>query len=243
MGPPASFKTTLMLQFPDIHVLDCDRNLDGPIAFIKKNLLPNFSFTFDPIRYTEDGKPVPIEDCYNRIVDILKRFKSVLEYQARKAVGLDSLSHVNEFLIRHVLRLQDKSKRAGEMEARDWSPFKSYAYQLLLGALEETGKTVICVCHEQKIYGKADKDNMMNPPVEAYEPMFQGKIGETLGGYFTDVWRMEVRPAPQGRVESILQTMPTTRVAMLKNTVGMPAELNVTAGFKVIEPYIKHRLL
>lgn len=242
MGPPGSRKTTLLMQFPGVHILDCDRNMDGPESYIRKSIDPKLSYTFDPIRQDDSGAEVETTDCFNRICDKLKLFKVDEAYKARKVVGLDSLSHVNEFIIRHVLRMQNKTQRTGEMEARDWSPFKSAAYILLVNRLEETGKTVICTCHENKVYDAPTKDNMMNPTIKEYEPMFQGKIGESLGAFFTDVWRFEVRQAPGGKYETWIRTDKMPKCDMLKNSLNMPPEINVTAGYSAIEQYLKGRI-
>lgn len=242
-GPPGSRKTTLLLQFPDVHVLDCDRNLDGPEQFIRKSLpQTKLAYTYDDIRSDESGVQVEIDQCYNRLCDKLKLFKSDKAYMARKVVAVDSLSHVNEFIIRHTLKMQGKTSKSYEMEARDWSPFKSFAYLLLVARLEETGKTVICTAHEQKVYDKPSKDDMMNAPVKEYEPFFQGKVGEMLGAFFTDVWRLDVRDAPGGKNETWLLADKCPKHPMLKNSVGLPKELNITAGYPVLEPYLKGRI-
>jgi len=239
MGPPGARKTTLGLQFPDVHVMDCDNNLTGPELFLRKR--GPLNYTYDSIRYNEAGAPVEIDQCYNRLCDKLRLFKQEPEYQKRRTVFVDSLSHVNEFIIRHVLKLQGKDKKSYEMEARDWSPFKSFAYMLLVARLEETAKTVICSCHEIKLT-QNDPNNIMTQQVIGYEPFFQGKVGDTIGAFFTDVWRCEVRPGPGGKTETWLQTMPSPKLEMLKNSVGMEKELNITEGFKVLEPYLKGRI-
>lgn len=243
IGPPGSRKTTLMLQFPDIHVLDCDNNLDGPERFIRQHLNPSLSYSYDSIRYLDDGKPVEIENAYNRVLDTLKHFVVVhpdyAPYKSKRTVGLDSLSHVNEFIIRHVLSLK-KSKNL-EMEARDWSPFKSYAYLLLVARLEETGKTIICTCHETKLT-EADPTNIMTQRVLGYEPFFQGKVGDTIGAFFTDVWRLELRPGPGGVINTILQAQRSPKCEVLKNSVGMPPELDITKGYSAIEPFLKGKV-
>lgn len=241
MGPPGSRKTTFALQFPDVHVLDADKNLDGPELYLRKNGHANLSYTYDPIRYNDDNIPVPVEECYNRVIDKLKLFTVDEKYKSRRTVLLDSLSHVNEFIIRHVLQLQGKSRKTYEMEARDWSPFKSFAYILLVGALESTGKTVIATCHEVKITEPDDK-NIMTQRVLGYEPFFQGKLGDTIGAFFTDVWRTEVRPAPGNTTITILQTMRTNKIEVLKNSLGMPAEIDITKGYSAVEPYLKGRV-
>lgn len=253
MGPPGSRKTTFMLQFPKLHVLDCDQNLDGPEAVLRfgrkdvsgKQVLaplkPDLSYTYDSIRYDDSGKALDIDDCYNRVIDKLRLFSTDPLYKARETVAIDSLSHVNEFIIRHVLKIQNKTRKTYEMEARDWSPFKAFAYQLLVARLEECARTSICVCHELKMT-EADKENIMAAKVVGYEPYFQGKLGDILGAFFTDVWRMEVRPGPAGSTETWMQTSRHAKCDVLKNSLGMPPELNVTAGYSVIEPYIKSRI-
>ena len=82
----------------------------------------------------------------------------------------------------------------------------------------------------------------MNAPVEAYEPFFQGKVGEMIGAFFTDVWRLDIRPAPGNRTETILQADKTPRCTMLKNSLGLPPELDITKGFIVLEPFLKGRV-
>jgi hypothetical protein len=236
MGPPGSRKTTLGLQFPDVHVIDCDRNLDGPLKYLTSvNRQP--SFTYDDIR--DSGRAV--ENCYDAVIDSLKQFKVNDDYKKRRVVFLDSLSHVNEFIIRHVLRQQGKTSRPGEMEARDWGPFKSYAYNLLVGALEQTGKTVICSCHETKIF-QANPRDMMNPIVSGVEPFFQGKVGETIGAFFTDVWRLEVQQAAGGLTKTILFAEKFAKCETVKNSLGITKELDVTDGYKVLEPHLKGRI-
>lgn len=244
MGQPGARKTTLMLQFPSVHVLDCDRNLDGPESWIRKNINKELSYSFDPIRYDEQGQPVDVNKCYDRLCDKLKLIKVSPDYKQVKTVGMDSLSHFNEFVIRYVLSLQRRpGARLGEMEIRDWGPFGSYAIHVIVGLLEETGRDVICTCHETKIT-EPDPSNMMNKVVTGLEPFFQGKVGDSLGGFFTDVWRLEQQPAPGGKSKTTLQTMRSAnaKCEFLKNSLSMPAEMDITEGYKIIEPYIKARM-
>lgn len=252
MGKEGTRKTTLGLQFPELHVMDCDRNLDGPVRICLKGVTengkiivppikPDLSFTYDDIRKDDNGTENHIEECYNRLCDKLKLFCVDEAYKKRKTVFVDSLSHVNEFIIRHVLHVQQKSKNTYLMEQRDWSPFKSFAYQFLVARLEETGKTILCSCHELKLY-ENDPKNQSSKIVTGYEPMFQGAVGDSLGAFFTDVWRLEVKPAPGGKNETWLITDKIPKCDVLKNSLGMPKELNITTGFSVLEPYLKGRI-
>jgi hypothetical protein len=164
------------------------------------------------------------------------------DYESVKTVVVDSLSHVNEFIIRHVLKMQGKAKKSYEMEARDWSPFKSFAYIFLVGKLELINKLTICTCHEIKIV-EGDPQNIMKEKVIGYEPFFQGKVGDTIGAFFSDVWRMEVQPEP-GAVGSktILQTMKHPKCDHLKNSINLPPTLDITKGFSALEPYLKGKI-
>lgn len=241
IGPPGARKTTLGIQFPGCHVMDCDRNLDGPENYLRKVAKVPLTYSYDPIRYDDKGSPIEIHDCYNRLCDKLRLVNSDPAYARVRTVFVDSLSHVNEFIIRDTLKAQNKTKNVGDMEARDWGPFKSRAYQLLVARLEETGRTVLCSCHEIKLT-EPDKQNIMTSTVIGYEPFFQGKVGDTIGAFFTDVWRLEVKPAAGGKTTTILQAQRALKCEHLKNSVGLPAELDITAGFSVLEPYLKDRI-
>lgn len=236
IGPPGSRKTWLGLQFPSVHVLDCDRNLDGPVAVLRK-ADPQFGFTWDDIRTDDAGNMLDISECFDRTVDKLNLFKSDAAYKARSTVFVDSLSHVNEFIIRKILKLKSKPS----MEINLWTDFASAAYTIVVAKLDQTGKAVICSCHEEKVT-EADSQNIMKKNVTEINPLFSGRVGDSLGAFFTDVWRTEKRLASGGKVELWLQTDRTPKCEHLKNSVGMPKELNITEGFSVIAPYLKGRI-
>lgn len=238
IGPPGSRKTTFGLQFPNVYVEDCDRNLDGPEKYLRSTGWQG-TYAYNNVRYDAQNKMREIHDCYNALCDDLTLMaNSPKEFEQFQTVFVDSLSHVNEFIIRHVLKMQNKPAKTLEMEARDWSPFKSYAYMLLVARLEQINKHVICSCHEMKLT-EADPKKVMEVRVVGYEPFFQGKVGDIIGAFFTDVWRLEVRPGLADKSETWLQTVKHPKCEHLKNSLGLPAELNVTAGFKVLAPYLK----
>jgi hypothetical protein len=62
-----------------------------------------------------------------------------------------------------------------------------------------------------------------------------------IGAFFTDVWRSRL-DIISGNVKQILETTKTPKCDFLKNSLGLPAELDVTKGFPVLEPYLKDRL-
>lgn len=239
IGPPGSRKTTLGLQFPNVYVEDCDRNLDGPERYLRANGHKDLSYSYNNVRYDSQGRMREIHDCYNALCDDLTLIaNSPNDFKPFQTVFVDSLSHVNEFIIRHVLKLQQKKQHVMEMEARDWSPFKSYAYVLLVAKLEQINKHVLCSCHETKLT-EPDPKQIMTERVLGYEPFFQGRVGDIIGAFFTDVWRMEVRPAPGNKSETWLQTVKHPKCEHLKNSLGLPDELNITSGYAALAPFMK----
>ncbi len=240
MGPPGCRKTTLGLQFPDVLVLDCDRNLSGPETYIRKHN-PSFAYAYNPIRYDSNGVMRDIEDCYDVLCGELTTIhKDPNSYKAIQTVFTDSLSHVNEFVIRHVLKLQNKTKRVFEMEQRDWNPFKSFSYIFLVARLEQTNKNILCSCHESKLYEKDPKDQSAKIIVGT-EPLYQGAVGDMIGGFFTDVWRLDLSPASAGRLKWVLQTQRTNKCEHLKNSLDMPPEIELPEKdtFKTLLPYFQ----
>ena len=248
MGPPGSYKTTFMLNvFDGLHILDLDHNLDGPEGICRRGLIengkiilppikPSLDYTFDDCRADDNGDKIDVEECYDRVIDILNRFTSMEKYKARQAVGVDSLSHLNEFIIRKVMKLRGKDG----MEIRLWTDFATYAYQVLVGKLDRTGKTIICTCHEEKIT-EPDAANIMKKNLVEVNPLFSGRVGDSLGAFFTDVWKLEKRKAPGG-IELILMTNRTPKIEILKNSLGMPAEVDLTKRYGVMQQYLKGRV-
>jgi len=236
IGAPGAGKTVLGMSFPSVYILDCDENLDGPELFHRgKN--KNLSYAYDSIRTDDKGKPVDIWNCFDRLMDKLALVKSE---ESIKTVVIDSLTHVNEFIIQKVLKSQGRSV----MEARDWQPFKSHAISLLVGRLRSLGKTTIAICHEVE-KTRPDPKLVMQEHVEAYKPNFQGGVGDTLGGFFTDVWRCSASPGVAGKLDYLLQTTRTTKSIELKNSLGMPSEFKCSTGdlmFDKIKPYLEGRI-
>lgn len=213
VGPPGGGKSSLMLQFPDLAVLDCDRNLDGPIEYLTKNKI-RYDFKHFPVTFNDDKSVVPIEECYDKLLLRLAEVPKTC-----KTVVIDGLTLINEFVIRKVL----KEKRASEMEARHWQPFKSYCYQLLVAKLRNLGVNTIVTAHETDIT-RPDSKNVMQTILVQRRPYIQGGINEQLGGFFTDMWRCQIQPAPGDKLECTLYTGRTT-LDELKNSMGLPSQI------------------
>jgi hypothetical protein len=232
IGPPGGGKTTLAMQFPGVCFMDCDGNLDGPERFLRQKN-KTLAYSYESLRFDDAGKPISTDEAFVLLLDSVK---ATAISPNIKTVVIDGLTHVNEFIIRYVLKKQNKSKNPDEMEMRDWIPFKSAAYRLLVGALQGCGKTTICTCHE-KILTETVGNNFQERIV-AYQPAFQGGVTDYFGGFFTDMWRCEARMGSAGAQE--FWVVPTKQPKNeLKNSFLFTEAMNVTNGAQKILERIK----
>lgn len=224
IGPPGGGKTTLMLQFPNLVVLDCDQNLDGPERYLRQKD-DSLSYNYEPICYNDDNSPRPVEDCYDHLMNSLDNVQN----SDCETVAVDSITMVNEFIIRKILTQQKKPM----MEINHWQPFKSFMLKFCT-RLRGLGKTTIVTCHETK-REEADPKNLMKPIVVAYEPSIQGSVCDFFGAFFTDVWRCTAEPSPSG-LDFTLWPVRTTK-SDLKNSLGIPDKITNIDYSKLI-PYL-----
>lgn len=238
IGPPGNGKNVLAMGFPDLGIFDCNRNLDGPERYIRETLKNTaLAYRLDSIIWDDkDNQPRPIEKCFDHLMD---EITMEAKEPKSKCYLLDSLSDINEFIIRKILKDQNKS----EMESRHWQPFKSHFLHLLISKLRSLNAHVICTVHEEE-KTENDSKEVMKKNVVGYEPTVQGKLGDMLGGFFTDVWRCWSKPGvPVEKTDFMLSTQPTSKSRYLKNSFGMPNEITLTGkGFSAIEQYVKGKL-
>lgn len=212
IGPPGARKTTLALTFPSLYVIDCDENLAGPARVISKSN-PTFSFGYECASFDAQGKPLETWARYDRILDLMREAAT----SDRDWVLLDGLSTINDIIIDKVMHDQ----KISYMEARNWSTFKSDAVKVLFTKARQLNKHFIVTAHEER-QTHNDPKNLMAVILDGYEPYIQGGTRERLGGFFTDVWRLEANLAPGDRIETVLTTDKVGLMKQLKNSVGLP---------------------
>lgn len=229
LGPPGSGKTTLSMQFPDPYFLDCDRNLDGPETYIRKNVNKDLAYAYDNMNTTDAGVELPPWDKFDRLQNKLMEVRKIPEI---KTVIVDTMTMVNEFIIQKVLKEQGQSA----MRPMDYQPMKSHYWKLLVGGIRGCGKTVIVTCHEV-IITEPDKKQVMKENVIAYKPSVTGGIADYFGGFFTDIWRCETQPMPGDKNKFIIKTNKSSVSPDLKSSCGLPAE--VEAKYSTLKPYLE----
>lgn len=227
IGPPGGGKTTLLMQFPGLWIADCDLNLDGPEKYLKSQK-KEVNYHLDTITLDDNGKPVPIHECFQRLLD---KLSDVAKEPTIQTVAIDGLTMVNEFIIQKILKEQSKT----EMEVRHWQPFKSAMINLLVGKLRGTGKSSIVTCHEV-VMSKTDPKQPMKEEIIGYKPAVQSGITDFFGGFFTDMWRCTAAPAPAGKTEFTLTTG-RTNLSELKNSMGLPNSIT-NPTYQILEPYL-----
>lgn len=232
IGPPGGGKTTLALQFPSPYLIDVDMNLDGPERYLRLEKKLALSYAFDTVSLDDEGKPVPPSQCFDRLMDKLLQAKNETSIQT---IIVDGLTLINEYVIQKVLKEQGNKTI---MEPHFWAPFKTNLLNLLVGRLRSLGKDTIVTCHEVILTKpSSDPKKMMQEELVGYRPAVQGGILDYFGGFFTDMWRCTMQPAPGGKLETYLHTGRTTH-SELKNSMGLPLEIK-NPTYEILKPYLE----
>lgn len=231
-----------MLTFPKLAVFDCDGNLDGPERYHRKGYVrdgdnkklggdrPQLDYMYDCIKFRDADKlvPRPVEECYDYLLQEVGKIKDNPNIET---VAIDTLTMVNEFVVRRVLADQGGKTL---MEPHFWGAFKSKILALI-NRMRGTGKTTIFCIHEVK-KTEPDPIKIMQERIVAYEPAIQSGIGDYFGGFFTDMWRCECNKVVVGYEYSAV-TM-RTKLSELKNSMGLPVKI-VDPTYEKILPYMK----
>lgn len=222
-GPSGVGKTTLACQFPGAWVLDCDLNLGGPLRWLKANG-KSTPIGYDIIDRTEDGKPVPENLRYQRL---LERANAAAGQPGVQTLIFDSCTKIADYIKAHVLRVNGTS--SGKFEQASWGFFYNYWVQLVSTV---TAAKIHCVFifHE-----KVDKDEIDGSL--KYFLNVQGQFRDLAASMFTDVWRAEVMGGgglnpTLASYKWLIRTMPDYRF-QLKNSLQLPPTFEF--DWKVIE--------
>lgn len=188
IGPPKAGKTVFALNFPDLWILDCDKNLAGALRHHHRLDKKPIKFWFD------DPNTVEPKERWKFSV---KAIGEAIAKPEVKTIFIDGLTLLGQYLETHILACPNTGKMqdliiGGEkvMMMELWAPFRNKLMQLML-ACRAGGKYFLMSCHEAVEQDKAGA-------IIGYKPLVSGSMRQNIAGLFTDVWRMETSNGPTG---------------------------------------------
>jgi len=260
IGEPGTGKTTLSIQFPRPFILDVDSNLTGPTRYLSQSgTKPNFfyasvlsasetelkaigvkdlsSFTHNNNLYTVPREwryrlaafhldaAVASPDVDTIIISSWTTFDSVIKDEVRRQFSLPFDRDVGK-ITRTVDKRPDKDGFAL------WDGYLSLSKNLII-ELKASGKRLVVEVHI-----KREKHN--DSLIETIA--IPGQLGDTISGYFEEVWKLETSNELKGGVltpKRIVRTQPNPdQLALgLKSAGQLPRTLTLSPDelFKVFK--------
>lgn len=201
VGPPLSGKTNVAMAFPAPYIISTDHKLNNAVS-----RFPGKEFFYDYGDVdTDTGQPIESPKRWNRVCELVKKNYSDPRV---KTIVIDNLTDLAGYLIDHIIANGGTKLTVGGekvMEQQHWQPFKLLMTRFI-NTLKMTGKFVVVCAHET-----IDKDDVTGTLL--YRPLIPGQLKDTLGQYFTDVWRTECEKVSNGIVYRV-RTAPTSRMSL-----------------------------
>ena len=228
-GQPGSGKSTLMLQFPKLFVMDLDLNLAGPISYLKS--VGKFTdFMYDDPYTTKDGKPTPRADIFGRCMEIFN--EDVLNNPDIDTIAVDSVSALVDIVMVQVLKHQGRAlgdftakgrlaKMADEQfQIQDWGVFFNLMKQII-ASLKASGKLVIFNAHI------TTKTDALTGILQQFLAV-PGAMSERMAGYFAEVWMMKRKyDKMKKKEERTVMTFPT---GATDENLGLKSSSGIVSG-------------
>lgn len=232
VGEPKSGKTNVAYAFPDLWILDCDRNLKRAATVVKDKVW----FYDDP--YIDDkGLEIPDHARWN---NAMAQVKIAAKAPEVKTIVIDGLGALADMLIAHIIeevrRNEPNSKADGKLRIQDYQPLALLLTKLIMG-LRNSGKLIVFTSHQ-----KVDKDEHTGKT--RYELNMPGKLANSFGGLFSDVWATTAENAGLGKYKYLIHTRPSGLHMTLGTSLDLPpVPLDITDKspsdiWKIIGPKI-----
>ncbi len=230
VGEPKSGKTNVAMSFPNPWFLNIDRNISRAAEMAKDKTW----FWDDP--YTDDNeKEVPEVGRWNRAMELIK--KAALSPDVHTMV-IDGGGSLVDMLMAHIVNEGKKveSRKNDNMQIQDYGSLAIMLTKLAV-LLRGCGKMVIFTFHQ-----KVDKDELTGRT--RFELNMPGKLANSYGGLFTDVWACTANNAGPGKFKYEIHTKPTGYHITLGTSKDLPPVIDVTDKtpqqiWAVIGPKIK----
>lgn len=191
LSTPGGGKTTLVSQFPCPFILDVDRNIAGPIRFLKDNNKP-INFFYDTPTANDDGSAVPRDDQFQRA---LNQLQEAAKDPKIKTIVIDSLTSFVDLCLTEVMRQQGRargnfdfktktSKTTDEpLQIQDWGAFFGLLKHIIF-LFKGTNKIFVITGHI-----KTEKDSL-DGILKQYVAC-PGQMSEVIASFFSEVWLLK----------------------------------------------------
>ena len=201
VGPPLSGKTNVAMSFPNPYFISTDHKLNNAVS-----RFPNKKFFYDYGDVdTDTGVVIDPAKRWSRMIDLVKIAATNPDINT---IVIDNMTDVSVYLQDHILAAGGSKLTVGGekvMQVEHWQPFMILMTRLITAL--KTSKKFIVVCAHELI----EKDEISG--TLTYRPSVPGRLRDTLGAYFTDVWRTETETTSGGTVYRV-RTAPTARMSL-----------------------------
>lgn len=182
VGEPKSGKTRVMTSFPAPYILDLDKNLSSALRVAGDKVI-----YYDQVDIDDAGKPIEVVKQWDRATACIE---AAIKDPNVKTICIDSLTRLGELVEAHIiarLKAMGVKLRPDTVDEQiRLADYDTYATFLLraVALCRASGKYVVWTSHQAL---KEDPQTGMSK----MRFSIAGKLKDTLGGYFTDVWGMK----------------------------------------------------
>lgn len=230
LAEPGCGKSTIALQFPGLFVLDCDRNLEGPIKWLRDNQKYKPFFYGCPL-VDEENNPLPREQHFIRSRELLNE---AINSPDVESIFIDSATTYVDILMMEILR--QKGKKLGTFEnvktkgnlldadfsSPDWGTFFNLMKREIF-AIKASGKTLILAVHIKVQVDEATKAISRHLAIP-------GQTGDMMPGWFSEVWqiaRVAEGVGPTRKEKRVINVFPT---AKSDDMLGLKSAAGIKSG-------------
>lgn len=214
-GDPKSGKTRLAMSMPDPGILDCDGNLASAVR-----VATGKKFFYSEGFKTDLGKEIPEVE---RWTHCMNESKALLTHPETKSFIVDGLSNLCRWGLIHA---ENELVKAGINIKKEYlAKYQSFIPLLsnFLTTIRIPGKLVLVNVHQI-----AEKEELTGRI--AYKLDIPGRLADTLGGQFTDVWAMSSTADPGSKIGAkyAIRTKPTGLHINLGTSLDLEPSIDIT---------------
>lgn len=216
VGDPGTGKTRLAMSLPSPGILDCDGNLSSAVRVSSGKI-----FQYSQPFITDDGKEVPEVERWTRAVT---ETKLLLASTLTKSFVLDGLSNLCRW---GLVYAESELVKAGINIRKEYlAKYQSFIPLLsnYMTMIRIPGKPVLVTVHQ--IMEKDDLTGQIR-----YFLDIPGRLSNTLGGQFTDVWGTSSLSNPADKVNGAtysIKTKPSGYHVNLKTSLDLEPSIDIT---------------